>query len=176
MEIKVTTGTRPSCPGIQTFLPSKWDAIMQRGVISAKSICTARMQGPARRVPAMPVTVTIWLAALRTVRLLYGTRNTRRLVAWEDEIAVKCICSFIKQLHYWPSSITHYHPPFNSYPITSPASCSSAKSPPAFTTARSAAWLNLRRFSTASLSRRALVLLLPDGATPVNSFSLSDGV
>lgn len=27
-----------------------------------------------------------------------------------------------------------------------------------------------------SLSRRALVLLLPDGATPVNSFSLSDGV
>jgi hypothetical protein len=60
--------------------------------------------------------------------------------------------------------------------MTSPASRSSVKSPPALTTALTAAWLNLRRFSTASLSRRALVLLLPEGATPVSSFSLSDGV
>lgn len=147
---------------------------MQRGVISSNSNCTGQLQGPASiavRIPAVPVT-----RLPPHCSFVYANRNTRRLVAWEDEIALESLCPFIKQLHYWFSSITHYVRHLPSYPISSPASRSSPKSPPALTTAFSAAWLNLRRFSTASLSRRALVLLLPEGATPVKSFSLSDAV
>jgi hypothetical protein len=49
-------------------------------------------------------------------------------------------------------------------------------SPPASNTAFMAAWLNFLLFSAASFSRRALVLLLPLGATPVRILRLSCGV
>ena len=158
---------------------------MQRGEISSKPNCTAQMQGPATRVPAMPgwqprqmtrlsSALFILLLSLTEAGTPAGSllRNTR--------LHFKCMSISLNNcIIAQPSSNTHYSvhlPPALSYPIISPASRSSAKSPPALTTAFSAAWLNLRRFSTASLSRRALVLLLPEGATPVNSFSLSCGV
>ena len=49
-------------------------------------------------------------------------------------------------------------------------------SPPALRTAIKAASLSFRRFSRASCSRRALVLELPLGATPVRILWLSSGV
>lgn len=49
-------------------------------------------------------------------------------------------------------------------------------SPPASITAFMAAWLSFLLLSAASFSRRALVLLLPLGATPVRILRLSSGV
>jgi hypothetical protein len=146
--------------------------------ISANFNPTAQTQGP---VPAMPGHNLTRLPPQLLTKLRGCREDTRRLVAWEQEIALNCYMSISLNncIIAQPSSNSHYTCHLLStlsYPIISPASRSSARSPPALTTAFSAAWLNLRRFSTASLSRRALVLLLPEGATPVNSFSLSCGV
>lgn len=57
-----------------------------------------------------------------------------------------------------------------------PSRSKAATSPPASRMARAAARLRRRRFSAASFSRRALVLELPLGATPVRIFLPSCGV
>ena len=65
---------------------------------------------------------------------------------------------------------------YPSCSVNNPALLNAFKSPPASTTALTAAWLNLRRLSAASFSLLALVLELPEGATPLRILLLSCGV
>lgn len=67
---------------------------MQRGEISAKFNCTARMQGPAIRGSRHAGLPTSNDSALFVLLLSLTRQNTRRLVAWEQEIALKCIPLF----------------------------------------------------------------------------------
>lgn len=75
-----------------------------------------------------------------------------------------------KSPHISPSQLSNTHNPSRSNIFNL------STSPPASITALTAAWLSFLLFSAASFSRRALVLELPLGATPVRIFLLSSGV
>lgn len=82
------------------------------------------------------------------------------------------------QPHHMSRTTTYFgHNHHNPCSITNnPSRSNVSKSPPASRTAFFAASLNFLRFSAASFSRLAFVLLLPLGATPVRIFLLSSGV
>ena len=73
-------------------------------------------------------------------------------------------------IHNSAAQKCHYHQANN------PALSNPSRSPPASTTALTAAWLNRLLLSAASFSLLAFVFELPEGATPLRIFPLSCGV